>query len=306
MNTPTEIGMRAAKGSMTFNVFMAIAKIIAGWLGRSYALIADGMESTVDIFSSALIYNGLRLSQEPADKDHPYGHGRAETIAAAAGALILIGGAVMIGVNSANSLFVKRESPNAWTLVILLLIVAFKEIAFRYLRRIGKQTGSQAVTVEAWHHRSDMYTSLAAGVGIAIAVTTGWNQADSIAAILASLWMGWNGLQLLRPAVDEIMETSTDPEIIARIRLICLNCPGVLGVDKVLVRKMGLQFMVDLHLEVDPKQTVSEGHKIAHMAKDRIKTEIVTISDVLIHVEPYPHTIHDAKTTSYLHDQSTS
>lgn len=285
---------------MIFNAFMAVAKIIAGWLGNSYALIADGMESTVDIFSSALIYNGLRLSKAPADQNHPYGHGRAETIAAAAGALILMGGAVLIGVNAANSLFVVRKSPDSWTLLTLLVIVALKEFAFRYLLRISEQTGSQAVKVEAWHHRSDMYTSLAAGVGIAIAVFTGWNQADSIAAILASLWMGWNGFLLLRPAVDEIMETSTDPEIIARIRMLCLSCTGVLGVDKVLVRKMGLQLMVDLHLEVDPNQTVSEGHKIAHLAKDRLKAEIPSIADVLIHVEPYPHPIHDAKTASYL------
>lgn len=292
--------MRAARGSMIFNAIMAVSKIIGGLVGHSYALIADGMESTVDIFSSALIYNGLRLSQEPADQNHPYGHGRAETIAAAAGALILMGGAVLIGVSAANSLFIKRESPNVWTLVVLLIIVVLKELAFRYLLNVSKKTGSQAVKVEAWHHRSDMYTSLAAGVGIAIAVFTGWNQADSIAAILASLWMGWNGLLLLRPAVDEIMETSTDPEIIAQIRLICLNSPGVLGVDKVLVRKMGLQLMVDLHLEVDPNQTVSEGHKIAHLAKDRLRTEIPTIADVLIHVEPYPHPIHDVKTAAYL------
>lgn len=281
--------MRAALGGIILNALLSIIKLLAGWFGHSFALLADGLESTMDVFSSTLIYSGLRLSQEPADSEHPYGHGRAETIAAAAGALILMAGAVMIGLNAGFSLFSHRESPNSKTLLVLVIVIIVKEAAFRYLHYVSNKIHSQAVKVEAWHHRSDMFTSLAAGVGIAIAVTTGWNQADSIAAILASLWMAWNGFQLLRPSVDEFMETSTDPELIAKVRIVTLACDGARGVDKVLIRKMGLQVMVDLHLEVDPDQTVRDGHKIAHDVKDRLRNEIPVIADVLVHVEPYLH-----------------
>ena len=290
--------MRAALGGILLNACLAVVKIVTGWLGHSFALVADGLESTVDIFSSTIIYNGLRLSQEPADHNHPYGHGRAETIAAAAGALILIAAAVAICLNAAHSLFVPRSSPDPETLLILVAVIVIKESAFQYLHRIGNKIGSHAIKVEAWHHRTDMFTSLAALIGVSIAVYTGWNQADSIAAIFAGAWMVWDGFQLLRPSVDELMETSTDPVLIAKIREICLRCEDVRGVDKVLVRKMGLQLMVDLHLEVDPEQTVRKSHETAHRVKDQLRYEISTIADVLIHVEPYPHDAYDAGTPS--------
>lgn len=293
--------MKWALGSMILNAFLAVIKILAGWFGHSFALIADGLESTVDIFSSAIIYNGLRVAKEPADINHPYGHGRAETIAAAAGALILMAAAVFICINAAQTLFADRPSPNPKTLIVLLLVIIIKETAFQVLNRVSKKIRSQAIKVEAWHHRSDMYTSLAAGIGIAIAIGTGWSQADSVAAILASLWMGWNGFHLLRPSVDELMESSNDPALIAKIRELCTRCEDVRGVDKVLVRKMGFQLMVDLHLEVDPEESVRVGHEIAHKVKDILRYEIPAIADVLIHVEPYPHHVYDYKSEAAPH-----
>jgi cation diffusion facilitator family transporter len=281
-------GLRATFAGMAVNVVLSGTKLTAGIAGHSHALVADAIESFADIFSSLIVWRGLVVASVPPDADHPYGHGKAEPIASATVAAMLLGAALWIAITACGEIMEPHQSPAPFTLIVLLVVVAVKESLFRFVSREGKAVDSSAVKTDAWHHRSDAITSVAAGIGISVALIggKGFEAADDVAAIAAAGVIAWNGWHLLRPALNELMDTAPGPEVIDEIRRIANATPGVDSVEKCIVRKVGYQYFVDMHVEVDPEMTVLRSHKIAHDVKDKIRDAIPAVSDVLVHIEP--------------------
>ncbi|MBI4663509.1 MAG: cation transporter [Verrucomicrobia bacterium] len=288
MRSRLDRGLRATFLGLAVNTLLAATKLAAGLLGHSHALIADGVESFADLFSSLVVWRGLVISAQPADADHPYGHGKAEPIAAAVVATMLLLAAVWIAVTAARETLVPHLAPAPFTLAVLLLVVLVKDALFRYVLREARSVKSSAIHSDAWHHRSDAITSIAAAIGISISLIggPGYESADDIAAITAAGIIAWNGWRLLRPAMDELMDASPDRALSEDIRLLALGVPGATAVEKCLVRKMGYYHFVDLHLEVDPEMTVRQAHEVAHQVKDCIRKELPMVYDVLVHIEP--------------------
>ena len=281
-------GARIALTGMIVNVALAAAKIFAGLFGNSYVLIADGIESALDIAGSAVIWGGLKFAARPPDETHPYGHGKAEPLAAAVVALGVLLASIGLAVQSVREIFVPHHGPAPFTLIVLIVVVVVKESLYRVVIRLGKNVERTAVQTDAWHHRADALTSIAAFVGISIALVGGekWYSADDWAALFACAVIAINGWRLLFPALHEMLDTAPRGEIVARIQEAAASAVGVINVEKCLVRKMGISFYVDLHVGVDGSISVREGHDIAHQVKDAIKQTDARIADVLVHVEP--------------------
>jgi cation diffusion facilitator family transporter len=283
-----QTGARIALVGMLINLVFAAAKILGGLFGNAYVLIADGIESALDIAGSFVIWGGLKVAARPPDKTHPYGHGKAEPIAAVIVACGVLAAATGLAIQSVREIFTPHHGPAAFTLVILIVVILVKEILFRYVNRIGRYVESTAVQTDAWHHRSDALTSAAAFIGISIALIggEGWQSADDWAALFACAVIAANGIRLLRPAFYEIMDTAPRGEIVERVREAAAKVVGVIEVEKSFVRKMGLSFYVDIHVGVDEDISVREGHGIAHAVKDAIQQSDPRIADVLVHIEP--------------------
>jgi cation diffusion facilitator family transporter len=283
-----QTGARIALFGMIVNLIFAAAKILGGLIGNAYVLIADGMESALDIAGSLVIWGGLKFAARPPDKTHPYGHGKAEPVAAAVVAFGVLAAAGGLAIESVREIRVPHHGPAPFTLGILIVVIVVKEVLFRYANRIGRDAESTAVQTDAWHHRSDALTSAAAFVGISVALIGGsrWQSADDWAALFACAVIAANGLRLLRPALYEIMDTAPRGKIVDLVRSAAASVPGVVEIDKNLVRKMGLSFYVDLHVKVDGDISVREGHHIAHAVKRAIQQSDPHIADVLVHIEP--------------------
>jgi cation diffusion facilitator family transporter len=273
---------------MIVNTLLAGGKMVAGVFGHSHALVADGVESLADLLSSLIVWRGLVVAATPPDADHPYGHGKAEPIAAAVVATMLFVAAAWIAVTSVVELFHPHEAPAAFTLVVLLAVVLVKETLFRFVLREGVSLDNLAVTSDAWHHRSDAITSLAAGIGISIALIGGpdYARADDVAALVAAGIIAWNGWRLLHGTLAELMDTAPDPQFNERVSGIAAGIPGVARIEQCRVRKMGGQYFVDMHVEVAPEMPVRDAHAIAHAVKDRVRADLPAVADVLIHLEP--------------------
>ncbi len=273
---------------MVANILLASAKLVAGMVGHSHALVADAVESLADLFSSVIVWRGIVVASAPADEDHPYGHGKAEPIAAAVVSSMLLVAAAAITIQAAREIQQPHHTPSGYTLLVLIVVVGIKEGLFRFVMREGISVESSVVRTDAWHHRTDAITSLAAGIGISIAWIggKGYEAADDVAAVVAAGIIAWNGWRLLRPALNELMDASPDPAVAERISEIAADIPDVIRVEKCIVRKMGYHFFVDMHLEVDPRMTVQQAHEVAHEVKDRIRRELPTVYDVLVHIEP--------------------
>jgi cation diffusion facilitator family transporter len=282
-------GQGSAAGSVLINGGLGVAKLAAGVLGHSYALVADACESFGDVLGSCVTLYGLRIAAEPADRDHPSGHGRAETLASVLTAIALVIVAALIFWHAALSLHAPRPAPSPLALLVLVPVIIIKEAMFHWMRARGQKIGSLAVISDAWHQRSDVFTSLAALIGISVAWAGGpqWSHADSWAALLASIWLAGTGLWLLGPALHELMEGTVDPALLSFISASSGEVTGIKGVDKVWARKLGMRLIIDLHIEVDPNATVEEGHRLAHEVKAKLQRELPQVRDVMVHVEPY-------------------
>lgn len=276
--------------SIASNVVFALVKGVAGILGNSNALIADAVESSLDVLSSIVVWSGLRIAVRPPDDDHPYGHGKAEPMAAAFVALMLIGAAFGIAWNSVTEIVSEEgaAAPAPFTLAVLVVAIAVKEGLYRIMSRRARRIGSTALMSDAWHHRSDAITSVAALLGISIAVIGGdaFAIADDIAALFACTIILFNGFNLLRPAINELMDSSPPPEFITDIREAARAIPGVEDIGVCLVRKTGFDHFVDLHVLVDGGMPVREGHAIAHAVEEAIMRRHPRVTNVLVHVEP--------------------
>jgi len=270
------------------NTILAAVKISAGLVGHSYALIADGLESTLDIISSLVIWGGLVVAARPPDATHPYGHGKAEPMAAIGVALTVLVAAVALGAQSIHEIVTPHHAPAWWTLLILVVVVIVKELLFRRVLKVSEHIESSAVKTDAWHHRSDAITSLAAFIGISVALIggPGYEPADDWAALAACGLIAWNGWRLLLPAVNETMDVAPPDTVVSAIRQVAAGVEHVERIEQCKVRKMGLDLFVDLHIEVDGDISVRQGHEIAHRVRDAVRAGNPAIVDVLIHIEP--------------------
>ncbi|MFV8336535.1 cation diffusion facilitator family transporter [Flavobacterium sp. RSP29] len=283
-----QTAIKATYFSIIGNTCLAIIKGLAGFFGNSYALIADAIESTTDIFASFLVLFGIKYSNKPADKNHPYGHGRAEPLITFLVVGFLITSATIIAYESIINIGTPHQLPKPWTLIVLGAIIIWKEYSFRVVMKRSVQTNSSSLRADAWHHRSDAITSVAAFLGISIALIlgNGYESADDWAALFASGFILYNSYQIFRPALGEIMDEHLYDDLIAQIRMISLQVDGIIDTEKCFIRKAGMQYHVDLHAIVDSNITVKEGHDLAHKLKDTLREEMPELAHVLIHVEP--------------------
>ncbi|MDX1767345.1 cation diffusion facilitator family transporter [Arenibacter troitsensis] len=274
--------------SIAGNIFLAIIKGLAGIFGNSYALIADAIESTTDIFSSLLVLFGLKYAKRPADENHPYGHGKIEPLITFLVVGFLITSATIIAYESIMNILTPHKTPKSWTLLVLGTIILWKEISYRVVLKKSIQTNSSSLKADAWHHRSDAITSVMAFIGISIALIfgKGYETADDWAALAASFFIVYNGYLIFRPALGEIMDEHLYDDLIDEIRDVSTTVDGIMGTEKCFIRKAGTKYHIDLHAQVDGKISVKEGHDLSHKLKDRLRRDIPNIGHVLIHIEP--------------------
>lgn len=274
--------------SIASNTLLAIIKWTAGYFGNSYALIADAIESTTDIFSSFLVFIGIKYSNKPADENHPYGHGKIEPIVTFVVIGFLIISATIIARQAIINIRTPHELPHIYTLFVLAGVIIWKEVSYKLVSKKSKETKSSSLKADAWHHRGDAITSMAAFIGITIALIfgKGFEQADDWAALLASVFILYNCYLIFRPALGEIMDEHINDNIIIEIRNIAKGVEGVLDTEKCFARKTGMKYYIDLHVKVDGEISVKNGHRISHNLKDKIIEKMPEINNVLIHIEP--------------------
>ena len=286
--TDEQIAVKATYFSIAGNTCLAIIKGLAGFFGNSYALLADAIESTTDIFASLLVLFGIKYSSKPPDENHPYGHGRAEPLITFLVVGFLITSATIIAYESIKNIGTPHALPKAWTLIVLGAIIIWKEISFRLVMQKSRETNSSVLKADAWHHRSDAITSIAAFIGISIALILGpgYETADDWAALFAAGFILYNSYLIFRPALGEIMDEHLYDDLVAEIRRVSLTVNGIVGTEKCFIRKAGMKYHVDLHAIVDAHLSVSAGHELAHLLKDTLRREIPALGHVLIHIEP--------------------
>lgn len=283
-----ETAIRTTYFSIVANTALAIIKGLAGFFGNSYALIADAIESTTDIFSSLLVLFGLKYASRPADKNHPYGHGRVESLITFMVVAFLVTSATVIAYESIQNILTPHKTPKAWTLFVLGAIILWKEISYQIVIKKSRQTNSSSLKADAWHHRSDAITSIMAFLGISVALIfgEGYETADDWAALAASGFILYNSYLIFRPALGEFMDEHLYEDLVENIRTKSLEVPGILGTEKCFIRKAGMLYHTDLHAIVDGDLSVSEGHELAHKLKDALQEEIPELGQILIHIEP--------------------
>jgi cation diffusion facilitator family transporter len=286
-----QTAVKATYFSIIGNISLAIIKGLAGFFGNSYALIADAIESTTDIFASFLVLFGIKYSNRPADKNHPYGHGRAEPLITFLVVGFLITSATIIAYESISNIRTPHDLPKSWTLYVLGAIIIWKEYSFRIVMKRSIETNSSSLKADAWHHRSDAITSVAAFIGISIALILGkgYEAADDWAALFASGFILFNSYLIFRPALGEIMDEHVYDDLIENIREVSHQVEGIIDTEKCFIRKAGMKYHVDLHAIVNADITVKEGHDLAHKLKDTLKEKLPELGHVLIHVEPNYH-----------------
>lgn len=285
---PTAAGIRAAQFGLVINAVLAAVKIATGVVGHSYALVADGIESTADVFSSLIVWSGLRIASRDPDEAYPFGYGKAEPLAAAIVALLMVLAAVGISVEAVREIVTPHHAPAPFTLGVLVGVVVVKELLFRRVVTVGEAVDSTAVRADAWHHRSDAITSLAAFIGISIALLggPGWEQADDWAALVAAVVILWSAVRLLRPAVQILMDRGADPELLEQITSVALGVEDVRSIHKLKVRRAGLGYFVDLHVQTAPAMSLHDAHIVSGKVKRAIMAAVPAVESVLIHMEP--------------------
>lgn len=283
------VGIRSAQAGILANALLAIVKILAGVLGHSYALIADGVESVTDVFSSMVLWRGLAVAARSPDEDYPFGYGKAETLSAAVIALMLMGAAVSIAIQAVREILTPHHAPAPFTLGVLVLVVLTKETLFRKVFAVGQAVDSMAVRADAWHHRSDAITSAAAFIGISVALIGGpaWAPADDFAALFASAVVLFNGTRLLQPAVHDLMDRAPNQALLDEVKRIAMSVEGVRQTEKALARKVGGQYRVVLHVQAEGDISLRSAHELGGKVRSRIVKDMPPVIDVLVHMEPF-------------------
>ncbi len=289
MQSDFDRGVRSAQLSMIANAVLALIKLVAGVVGNSYALIADAVESSADIFSSLIVWGGLRIASRDPDEDYPFGYGKAETVATATVSLMLLGAAIGIAVEAVREIKTPHHAPAPWTLVVLVAVMIVKMVLGRRIGAVANEVGSTAVKADAWHHFSDAITSAAAFVGISIALYKGpgWEMADDYAALVASVVIAYNGVSMLRTSLQDLMDRQPGADIAEPVRRVAERVPGVSAIEKLHVRRAGIAFHVEIHVQADPHMPLSDAHALGGMVKSAIRTAQPRVRGVLVHMEPF-------------------
>lgn len=281
--------IRMARIGFAVNAVLTLVKLVAGLLGNAYALVADAVESSVDMVGSLAVWSGLRIAARDPDERYPFGYGRAEALAAAAVAVLMLGAAIAIAITAVAEIRTPHHAPEPYTLVVLVAVIVVKWVLFRTVLAASEATGSSAVAADAWHHRSDVITSLAAFVGISVALVggPGWEQADDWAAVVAAMVIGGNGVWMLRNTLRDLMDRAPSPELLQQVGQAALNTPGVLAIEKLKVRRYGMGLYVDIHVQADPALSLHDAHILSGCVKTSIRAEVPAAIGVLIHMEPF-------------------
>lgn len=284
--------IRSAQLGMLVNALLALVKLVAGIAGNTYALVADAVESTADIFASLVVWGALRVATRDPDEDYPFGYGKAESVAAAVVAIMLVAAALGIGFEAIREIRTPHQTPAPWTLLVLVAVLFIKFVLFRRTLSIGEAAGSTAGKADAWHHLSDAITSAAAFIGISIALWggPGWEQADDWAALFAAAVILYNGVLLIRPALHDLMDRMPGTEIIDAVRRAAVAVPSVLAVEKLSARKAGLVYYVDIHVQADPAMSLHDAHDVSGAVKSAIRASVPSVAGVLVHMEPFEDT----------------
>lgn len=288
-------GIRTAQLGLLVNAVLAATKLVAGLVGNSYALVADAVESAADIMGSVIVWGGLAVAAQPADEDHPFGHGKAEAIAAAVVAVMLIGAAIGISIESVDGIRTPHAVPAPWTLGVLVVVILVKWRMAKTVSSVAGSIGSTAVQADAWHHLSDAITSAAAFIGIAVAVygsrwfggSFPWATADDWAALLASGVIMYNGIALARPALHDLMDRMPGEEIIRPVRAAAESVEGVLAVEKLWVRKSGLHYEATAHVHARPDMSLVDAHDLGHRVQHAVQERVPAVRYVTVHMEPF-------------------
>ena len=289
---PLSRGKRAARAGILTNALLAVFKLVAGVVGNSYALIADAIESSADVVSSTVVLGGLQVAGREPDDQYPFGYGKAETLAGAVVALMLLGAAAAIAIQAVREIRIPHHTPAWWTLIVLVVVMAVKTLLSRRVAAVGVEIGSTAVRTDAWHHLSDALTSAAAFIGILIAVIggPGWESADDWAALAASGVIAVNAILLIRPAVADLMDRAPDGGVLDSIRSTATRVPGVLAIEKLAVRRVGLSYRVVVHVQADPALTLRDAHALGGVVTRAIHGRLPQVQSVVVHMEPYEPT----------------
>jgi cation diffusion facilitator family transporter len=283
----SKLKARASYVGAAINVFQTVIKISFGILGQSAALIADGIHSLSDLLSDLLVIIAVKLGSREADYEHPYGHRRFETIATVilGVSLVVIGGGVTWSVMNRMAHPEHLPVPNLIGMGIAALSIFINEGLYQYTKRIARKTRSKLLLANAWHQRSDAISSIVVLFGIG-AVILGYPLADAIAAIVVALMVAKIGLNLVLESIKELVDTSLPPKLVAEIRKAIMSIDGVEGIHLLRTRQMGEDALIDAHIIVDPRITVSEGHSIGDTVRDELISRFDDIMDVLVHVDP--------------------
>lgn len=287
--TPVERGIRSAQTGMLINALLAAIKLVAGVVGNAYALIADAIESIADIFSSLIVWRGVQLAGRAPDDEYPFGYGKAESLAAAVVALMMVAAAVGIAIEAIAEIRAPHHMPAPWTLGVLGCVMVIKWVLSRRVHAVGADIGSSAVQADAWHHMSDALTSAAAFVGISIALVggPGWESADDWAALVAASIIMFNGGLMLRPALGDLMDRMPGADFVNPVRRAAEGVDGVRAIEKLAVRKTGMTYRVTIHVQTDPQLPIREAHIVGGKVKSAVRAAVPAVQYVLVHLEPY-------------------
>lgn len=274
--------------SILLSTVLALGKFVAGWWGNSFALIADAIESASDVLSSFIVFLGLKVANLPSDKNHPFGHGKVEPLVTFVVVAVLCTSSVVIAGKAIQNIQTPDQPPLPFTLIVLAVIILLKEASYRYVISKGEEMDSSSLKADAWHHRSDALTSLAAFVGICVALVggEGYESADDWAALFASAVILYNAYKIFRPALGELLDEQKYDELISHIKQLSLQVEGVENTEKCYIRKFGMYYYVDIHVRVYRLLTVEQGHDIAHALKAFLQKHYPQIQDVFTHIEP--------------------
>jgi len=293
ITVPVRRGIRSTQLGLLVNSALAIIQLVAGLVGHAYALVADAIESTADILASIIVWSGLQIASRDPDETYPFGYGKAESLAAAVVSIMLLGAAVGIAIEAIREILTPHHAPAPWTLAVLVGVLIIKYTLFRRISSVGVDLGSTAVQADARHHLSDAITSAAAFIGISIALIggPGWEQADDWAALAASAVIAYNGLVMLRPALHDLMDRRPGEDVVGAVRAAAESVEGVRAIEKLNVRRAGLVFYVDIHVQADPQIPLVEAHVLGGMVKGAIRARVPRVSGVLVHMEPFENAL---------------
>lgn len=288
MKDQKRVGRKVTLIGALVNLSLIVVKFVAGFLGNSHALIADGVHSVSDLFTDAVVLVGLGLGRKAPDEGHPFGHARFETLSSAIVGIGLLGASIYIGIDAALNIYHHTEQhPTALALAAAGLSIMIKEALYRYTVHLGRRIKSAALVANAWHHRSDALSSVAVLMGVTGAqIRPDWHILDAYAALVVSFLIAKVGLEIVWISIREFTDSAPSPEILDRIRDCARSVEGVIDVHDLKVRTSGGLYHMGLHVVIDGSQSVAEGHLIAKKVEECLDEEFDQLSEVIVHVDP--------------------